>query len=62
MPKSSSMSRSVCASLVNVVDDVVVELKSVKELIPQHRTQLFNYMCLTKSPVGMLINFGRESL
>ena len=45
-----------------VVDDVVVELKSVKELIPQHRAQLFNYMRLTKRPVGLLINFGRESL
>ena len=45
-----------------VVDDVVVELKSVKELIPQHRAQLFNYMRLTKRPVGVLINFGRESL
>ena len=45
-----------------VVDDVVVELKSVKELIPQHRAQLFNYLRITKKPVGLLINFGRESL
>lgn len=45
-----------------VVDDVVVELKSVKELIPQHRAQLFNYMRLTKRPVGLLINFGQQSL
>lgn len=44
------------------MDDVVVEPKSVKELIPQHRAQLFNYMRLTKRPVGLLINFGRESL
>ena len=45
-----------------VVDDIVVELKSVKELIPQHRAQLFNYLRITKKPVGLLINFGRESL
>lgn len=45
-----------------VVGEVVVELKSVKDLIPQHRAQLFNYMRLTKSPVGLLINFGKESL
>lgn len=45
-----------------VVEDVVVELKSVKELIPQHRAQLFNYLRITKKPVGLLINFGRESL
>lgn len=45
-----------------VVGDVVVELKSVKELIPAHRAQLFNYMRLTKRPVGLLINFGCNSL
>lgn len=45
-----------------VVGDVVVELKSVKELVPQHRAQLFNYMRLTKRPVGLLINFGQKSL
>lgn len=45
-----------------VVGDVIVELKSVKELIPAHRAQLFNYLRLTKRPVGLLINFGAESL
>lgn len=45
-----------------VVGDIVVELKSTKELIPAHRAQLFNYMRLTKSPVGLLINFGQPSL
>ncbi|MCQ2244679.1 MAG: GxxExxY protein [Bacteroidaceae bacterium] len=45
-----------------VVDDIVVELKSVKELIPAHRAQLFNYMRLTKRPIGLLINFGCSSL
>lgn len=45
-----------------VVDDVVVELKSVSELIPAHRAQLFNYMRLTKRPIGLLINFGCSSL
>jgi GxxExxY protein len=45
-----------------VVDDVIVELKSVKEIIPAHRAQLFNYLRLTKQPVGLLINFGNSSL
>jgi len=45
-----------------VVGDVVVELKSVKEIIPAHRAQLFNYLRLTKRPVGLLINFGTSSL
>ena len=45
-----------------VVNDIVVELKSVKELIPAHRAQLFNYLRLTKHPIGLLINFGCNSL
>lgn len=45
-----------------VADDIVIELKSVKELIPQHRAQLFNYLRITKKPVGLFINFGKESL
>lgn len=45
-----------------VVDDVIVELKSCKELIPAHRAQLFNYMRLTKKPIGILLNFGCRSL
>lgn len=45
-----------------VVGDVIVELKSVKEIISAHRAQLFNYLRLTKKPVGLLINFGQSSL
>lgn len=45
-----------------VVDDIVVELKSCQDLIPAHRAQLFNYMRLTKKPIGLLINFGSRSL
>ena len=45
-----------------VVDDVIVELKSVKELVPAHREQLFNYLRLTHMPMGLLINFGQASL
>ena len=45
-----------------VVDDIIVELKSVKELLPAHRAQLFNYLRLTKMPVGLLINFGQPTL
>lgn len=45
-----------------VVDDVVIELKSVSELNSAHRSQLFNYLRLTKKPIGLLINFGQPSL
>lgn len=45
-----------------VVGDIIVELKSCSELSPAHRAQLFNYMRLTKKPIGLLINFGCKSL
>ena len=45
-----------------VVGDIVVELKAVEDIIPAHRAQLFNYLRLTKKPIGLLINFGQSSL
>jgi len=45
-----------------VVDDIIVELKSVTGLVSGHRAQLCNYLRLTRKPLGLLINFGEESL
>lgn len=45
-----------------LVDDIIVELKSVTNLVPAHRAQLCNYLRLTRKPLGLLINFGEESL
>ncbi len=45
-----------------VVGDIIVELKSVTKLVPAHRAQLCNYLRLTRKPLGLLINFGEESL
>lgn len=45
-----------------VVEDVVVELKSVSHILPEHRAQLCSYLRLTKKPIGLLINFGESSL
>lgn len=41
-----------------VFSAIVVELKSVKELVAEHEAQLFNYMRIARQPVGYLINFG----
>lgn len=45
-----------------VVDDIIIELKSVTQLVPAHRAQLCNYLRLTRKPLGLLINFGEERL
>lgn len=41
-----------------VVNDVIVELKAVDRVGLSHRRQLWNYMHLTHTRYGMLINFG----
>jgi GxxExxY protein len=43
-----------------VFDCLVVELKSVSAIAPEHEAQLINYMRITKRPVGYLINFGHK--
>ena len=45
-----------------VVDGVFVELKSVSHTNESHFHQLWNYMHLTHTEYGMLINFGSEHL
>ncbi len=41
---------------------IIIELKSVEEISPSHRAQLFNYMRITGLHRGILFNFGEESL
>ena len=41
---------------------VIVELKAVKALAPEHQAQLINYLKATGIEVGLLINFGRPRL
>ena len=45
-----------------VDDDIIVELKAMSFLAPEHRAQLCNYLRLTNLPVGLLINFGESKL
>jgi GxxExxY protein len=43
-----------------VFNCLVVELKAVSQLLPEHEAQLINYMRITKQPVGYLIDFGHK--
>ena len=43
-------------------ESVIVELKAVGELIGVHEAQLINYLKAAGMEVGLLINFGGESL
>ena len=39
---------------------LVVELKAVALLLPEHDAQLMNYLRLAQCPVGYLVNFGHK--
>jgi GxxExxY protein len=41
-----------------VEDAVIVELKTVKKLLPVHQAQLLSYLRLSKRRLGLLINFN----
>ncbi len=37
---------------------IIVELKAVKEIAPEHKAQLINYLKATGIKLGLLVNFG----
>ena len=53
-----------CGYRIDVLVDgkLIVELKSVEQLLPIHEAQLLTYMKLAKIPTGLLINFNVQLL
>lgn len=45
---------------LTVFERIIVEIKAVTQLLPEHEGQLLNYMRITKQPLGYLINFGKR--
>ena len=41
---------------------VLVELKAVKTIAPEHQAQIINYLIATRIDVGLLVNFGNPKL
>jgi len=37
---------------------IVVELKAVKDIAPEHKAQVINYLKATNMKLGLLVNFG----
>lgn len=47
---------------VVVEGSVVLELKSVENILPVHEAQLITYLKLSRIPVGLLMNFNVSAL
>jgi len=44
-----------------VVDEIIIlELKSVRQILKEFEVQLVNYLTATIKPVGLILNFGPE--
>jgi|SRR5215204_2975309 len=43
-------------------DKVIIELKAVRALTPEHHAQLINYLNATGIDIGLLVNFGNPKL
>ena len=42
--------------------EIIIEVKALSDLTGDHESQLINYLKATKKPLGILINFGKQSL
>jgi GxxExxY protein len=43
-------------------EQIIVEIKAIKELTNIEQAQLLNYLKATRKPVGLLLNFGAPKL
>lgn len=43
-------------------DKIILEIKAIESLAPQHIAQVLNYFKATSVKLGLLINFGEQSL
>ena len=40
---------------------IIVEIKAVKAIAPEHQAQILNYSRATEMELGLLVNFGSHS-
>lgn len=61
MYKGKKLSKEYFADFV-CYGNIIVELKAVTNLVKGHKAQVINYMKATNSEIGILVNFGENSL
>ena len=45
-----------------VLDKIILEIKSIRELRDEHIGQTINYLKVSGNRLGILVNFGQEKL
>lgn len=50
------------AAVILVENIIILELKSVRQIVKVHEVQLVNYLVATGKDVGLLINFGEQEV
>ncbi len=45
-----------------VFDKIILEVKSRKGIVEEHYSWVINYLGISKCPLGLIINFGENSL
>lgn len=59
--KGQKLSKYYVADFV-CYNNIIVELKAIDELHPAHTAQVINYLKIANAELGILINFGANSL
>ena len=58
--KDTPLKQTYCPDFI-CFEAIIVELKAVREVIPDHRAQVLNYLRVTGVRLGLLVNFGAGS-
>ena len=45
-----------------VFDEIILEVKSQKGIVDEHYSWVINYLGISKNPLGLIVNFGENSL
>jgi len=45
-----------------VFNDIIVEIKAQKGIVEEHYSQVLNYLAVSKCKIGLIYNFGEQSL
>jgi len=45
-----------------VYDDIILEVKAQKGIVDEHYKWVLNYLAISKCQLGLIVNFGEDSL